>query len=207
MIKIVRPLVIVITFTLVFTSCSPNPAKVVKEYESAFNSHDVNKLTSLFTDNAVIELSSLNHIKGKNQIRDYVEYDSALSAQITISDIAENDGRAFFVMTLKNDFLKTLGIDEAKYSLIFKVDDGKIENISGSATNETEIKLKSFQNAFILWAAREKPDVLNEITPNGNLVYNAENAKRYLKLVIEWKQDNNPSFVKSPLDKKTYHKN
>lgn len=206
-IKIVRALATVITFALVFTSCSANPAKVVKEYESAFNSHDVNELVSLFTDNAVIELSSLNRLNGKNQIRDYAEYDSVLSAKITISDIAENDGRAFFVMILKNDLLKTLGINEAKYSLIFKVDDGKIENISGSATNETEIKLKSFQNTFMLWAAREKPDVLNEIMPNGNLIYNAKNAKRYLNLVIEWKQDNNPSFVKSPPDKKTYHKN
>ena len=203
MIKTVKALAIIITFALTFISCSPKPSEVVKKYESAFNSHNVNKFTSLFTDNAVIELSLLYHLKGKNQIRGYAEYDSVLSSQITISDIAENDGRAFFVMTLKNDLLRTLGIDEEKYSLIFKIDDGKIENISGGATNKTEIKLKTFQNAFMLWAARKKLDVLNEIMPNGNLVYNATNAKKYLALVTEWKRDNNPSFVKIPTEKKT----
>lgn len=191
-------LIILATISLTFLSCSPKPAEVVKEYESAFNSHDVDKLTSLFTDNAVIELSLINQIKGKSQIRGYAEYDSVLNSQISVSDIAENGGRAFFVLSKKNDLLKTLGINEAKYSLIFKISSGKIENISGAATSETDVKLKTFQNTFMLWAARERLAELNKIMPNGKTVYSAENARKYLALVLEWKRENNPSLVKSP---------
>lgn len=187
MIKTIKTVAMVTTFALTFISCSAKPTEVVKEFEAAFNSHDVNKLTSLFADTAVIELSLFNHLQGKNQIRGFAEYDSVLSSHINVSDIAESDGRAFFVMTLKNDLLKTLGIDGAKYSLIFEVNGGKIENISGGVTNETEIKLKSFQNTFMLWAARERPNKLNQIMPNGKVVCNAANAKKYLSLVIDWK--------------------
>lgn len=202
MIKTTGALTLVIILGLAFISCSTKPTEVIKEYESAFNSHDVNKLTSLFTDNAVIELSLLNHLKGKGQIRGYAEYDSVLNSRITVSDIAESDSRAFFVMSLSNDLLKTIGINEAKYSMIFKISGGKIENIAGGLTNETEIRIKAFQNIFMLWAAKEKLNALNQIMPNGKIVYNAENAKKYLNLVIEWKRDNNPSFVKSPTEKK-----
>jgi hypothetical protein len=202
MIKIVRALAIVLVFSFTFISCSKKPTEVVKEYEIAFNSHSINKLMSLFNDNAVIQLSLLNILKGKARIKGYAEYDSVLNSQITVSDIAENDDRAFFIMSLKNDLLKTIGIDEAKYSMIFKISGGKIDEISGGATNETDNKLKGFRNPFMLWAASKRLDVLNEIMPNGNIIYNAENAKKYLALVFEWKRNNMPAFVKPSTKKK-----
>ena len=68
MIKTTGALTLVIILGLAFISCSTKPTEVIKEYESAFNSHDVNKLTSLFTDNAVIELSLLNHLKNSQTL-------------------------------------------------------------------------------------------------------------------------------------------
>jgi hypothetical protein len=201
--KLFGSLVLILISGVILISCGKKPATVVKEYEEAFNSHNVNKLVSLFSDTAEIELSQLNKLKGHIKIRGYAEYDSALNSRITISDIAENDGRAFFVMNKQNDFLKSIGINEAKYSMIFKIDGGKIVDISGTTTHETDNKLMEFQDPFMLWASRKKLDVLNEIMPNGNIVYNAENAIKYLALVLEWKRDNNPSFVRSPAGKKT----
>ena len=202
MIKITRALAIILMFSFTFISCAKKPTEVVKQYEKAYNARDINKLMSLFNDNAVIELSLLNKLKGKAKIKGYAEYDSVLSSRIAVSDIVESDGRAFFVMSLKNDLLKTIGIDEAKYSMIFKISSGKIDNISGSATNETDNELKEFRNPFMLWAASKRLDILNEIMPNGNIVYNAENAKKYLALVSEWKRSNIPAFVKPSIQKK-----
>lgn len=203
MIKITGFLTIVLILSFTFISCSEKPTEVVKKYEKAFNARDINQLISLFNDKAVIELSLLNKLKGKSQIKDYAEYDSVLNSHITVSDIAESDGRAFFVMNVTNDLLKTIGINDAKYSMIFKTSNGKIDNISGTATNETANKLKEFRDPFMLWAASKHLDVLNEIMPNGNIIYNAKNAKKYLALVSEWERNHIPSFVKPSIKKKS----
>ena len=201
--KTLYSLFLIIICAFIFISCGKKPATIVKEYEKAYNSHDVNKLVSLFSDGAVIELTPINKLKSLSQIKGYAEFDSVLNSHITISDISESNGRAFFVMNKENDFLKTIGIDSAKYSMIFKIDGGKIINISGSATVETDNKFKEFQDPFMLWAARERLDVLNEIMPGGSIVYNAKNAKKYLELVLEWKRNNIPVFIKPPAGKKT----
>jgi hypothetical protein len=201
--KSLYSLILIIICAILFISCGKKPATIVKEYEKAYNSHDVNKLVSLFSDNAVIELTPVNKLKGLSQIKGYAEFDSVLNSHITISGITESNGRAFFVMNKENDFLKTIGIDSAKYSLIFKIDGGKIIDISGSTTVETDNKFKEFQDPFMLWAARERLDVLNDIMPGGSIVYNAKNAKKYLELVLEWKRNNIPSFIKPPAGKKT----
>jgi hypothetical protein len=196
-------LTLIILCAIIFISCGKKPATVVKEYEKAYNSHNINKLVSLFSDGAVIELTPIKKLKGLSQIKGFAEFDSVLNSHITISDITESNGRAFFVMNKENDFLKTIGIDSAKYSMIFKIDGGKIVDISGSTTVETDNKFKEFQDPFMLWAARERLDVLNEIMPGGSIVYNAENAKKYLELLLEWKRNNIPAFIKPPEGKKT----
>jgi hypothetical protein len=201
--KSLYSLILIIICAILFISCGKKPATIVKEYEKAYNSHDVDKLVSLFSDNAVIELTPVNKLKSLSQIKDYAEFDSVLNSHITISDIIVSNGRAFFVMNKENDFLKTIGIDSAKYSMIFKIDGGKIIDISGSTTVETDNKFKEFQDPFMLWAARERLDVLNDIMPGGSIVYNAKNAKKYLELVLEWKRNNIPSFIKPPAEKKT----
>jgi hypothetical protein len=200
--KLFNSLILIFISGIVFVSCGKKPATVVKEYEQAYNSHNVNKLVSLFRDDAVIELTPIYNLKGPLQIRGYAEFDSVLNSHIRISDIMESNGRAFFVMSKENDFLKTIGIDVAKYSMIFKIDGGKIVDISGTTTNETDNKFKEFQDRFMLWAARNRLNVLNEIMPNGNIVYNAKNAKKYFDLVLEWKRDNNPAFVRPSIRKK-----
>jgi hypothetical protein len=200
--KLLFSLILIFILGVIFISCGKKPATVAKEYEEAYNSHNVNKLVSLFSDDAVIELTPINKLKGSLQIKGYAEFDSLLNSHITISDITESNGRAFFVMNKENDFLKTIGIDFAKYSMIFKIDGGKIVDISGTTTNKTDNKFKEFQDPFMLWAARNRLDVLNEIMPGGNIVYNAKNAKKYLDLVLEWKRSNIPAFVRPSTGKK-----
>ncbi len=174
----------------IFSSCAKKPEDVIKEYETAFNAHATNKLVSLFSSDAVIELSGLNKLTGLVQIKSYAEYDSVLNSSITISDITSSNGKSFFVMTLTNDLFRTIGIDSAKFSMIFKISGGKIHEISGSTTPETDKKIQQFRDPFMLWAAKEKLDLLNEIMPEGSMVYNAANAKKYLELVLEWKNTN-----------------
>ena len=192
---------IVTVSCLILTSCSKKPEEVIAEYEKAFNAHDTNKLTSLFSSDAEIELSGLNNLKGLKQIRDYAEYDSVLHSNIKISDITSSDGKSFFVAALTNDVFKTVGIDTVKYSMIFKISSGKIYSMSESTTPESDNKIKQFKDQFMLWAAKEKLEVLNEIMPEGIMVCNAANAKKYSELVLEWRKTNSFTQLK-PEEKK-----
>lgn len=190
--------VILSLFSLfIFSSCSEKPEDVLSKYELNFNSHNTTELMKLFDDGAEIELG-ITKIKGRANIQSYVEYDSVLNAKIKISDVTGSEGNAFFVMKQTNDLYKTVGIDTAKFSMIFEIKNGKIKHITGSTTPETDVKISNFRKPFMLWAAKEKLDLLNEMMPGANFNYSAENGIKYLSLVMQWKMNGGTSLVPVP---------
>ena len=189
---------VIIISSLILSSCGKQPKEILTEYEQAYNSHDVSKIISLYSDNVVLDLSILSKLKGKEELRNYAEYDSVMNSQIKISDIATSDNQSMFVMSLTNDLYRTMGIDTAKYSMSFTIEGGKITKMSGSTTWETDSKIQNFSKKFMLWAAKEKLDELNQLMPDGRFNYNAENAKKYLDLVLEYKLNNSNTTIKEP---------
>lgn len=187
---------IVLISSLVLSSCGKAPKEILTEYEKAYNSHDISKITSFYSDDVVLELSMLSNLKGKEALKNYAEYDSVMNTKIKISDIANSDDESMFVMLQTNDLYKTIGIDTAKYSMIFTIEGGKITKMSGNTTRETDLKIQNFSKKFMLWAAKEKLDELNLMMPDGKFNYTAENAKKYLSMVLEYKMNNSNTSLK-----------
>jgi|GEM_PF-2164822 len=193
---------VIIISSLILSSCGKPPKKILTEYEQAYNKHDVSKIVSFYSNDVVLDLSILSKLKGKEDLRNYAEYDSVMNTQIKISDIATSDNNTMFVMSLTNDLFKTIGIDTAKYSMIFTIEGGKITKMAGSTTNETGLKIQNFSKNFMLWASKEKLDELNQMMPNGRLNYTAENAKKYINMVLEYKLNHSDTTIKEQENKK-----
>lgn len=193
---------LILTASLILSSCGPKPKEVLTGYEQAYNKHDISKILSYYSDDAELEISILSKLKGKAELADYARYDSVMNTQIKISDIANSDDKTMFVMYLTNDMYRTIGIDTAKYSMTFTIDGGKITKMSGTTTHETDQKIQDFSKKFMLWAATDKLDELNRMMPNGRFKYTAENAKEYMSMILEYKLNNGKTEIKAPAKKK-----
>lgn len=197
--------VVLIISSFVLSSCGKPPKEILAAYEQAYNRHDINKIVSFYSDNVVLDLSILSKLKGKENLRNYAEYDSVMNSQIKISDIATSGNESMFVMSLTNDLYKTIGIDTAKYSMAFTIEGGKITKMTGTTTRETDVKIQSFSKKFMLWAAKNKLDELNQMMPDGRFNYTAGNAKKYIDMVLEYKLNNRDTSIKEPEKEKTNH--
>jgi hypothetical protein len=181
-----------LTFTIstavVVASCSPKPIDLVKAYERAYNSDDLDSLMTLFAQDATFEVVGQFAFKEMKQIRDIAGYDFALNIHMTISGFTAKSDTVLCTLAETNDWLKAAGIGQATYSAMFVFDQGLIRLIRAESTPETEKAFNGVLSPLLEWASEHRPEQLAEMMPEGRFVYNAENAKRSLALLREWKQ-------------------
>ncbi|MCK4271541.1 nuclear transport factor 2 family protein [bacterium] len=173
---------------LLALSCSPKPTSVIQSYEEAYNGHDLEKLLSLYAEEVSFEVVGQISLQGKEVLRDLTEHDFVLNIHMSIRQVRAQGDSVMCQLTETNDWLKTAGIGEARYSVTFVVKDGLIESIRAEQTAETERVFKRVLGPLTEWASDERPEALAEMMPQGAFVYNAENAKKSLSLLREWKQ-------------------
>lgn len=175
--------------TLVMTiSCGSRLQDKVKAFEDISNSHDVAKIMSLYTEDAVHEVPGQFLLRGKKELRGLAEYDSVSNTNFFFRQCeAEGDTvTCDFIAT--DDWIKTAGIEEAYYSAKFVFSDGLIKQWIAEPTPETAQALKQVFSSFAEWVSQERPQQLKEMTPEGTFIYNAKNAKKSLTLLREWKE-------------------
>jgi len=177
-------LVVVIAF------CSPksSPVDLVRAYQSAYNSHDLERLLSLFAEDATFEVVGQFVFKGKQAVRRVAEYDFALNIHMNIIGPTIKGDTIFCGLIETNDWLKTAGIGEARYTGWFVFEGGLIKLIEGKALPETDTAFSQVLNPLIEWASKERPEQLAQMMPEGKFVYNAENAKKSLALLRQWQE-------------------
>ncbi len=185
-------LTLMLLLSIVIASCSPKPLDLVRAYEHAYNSHDLDELLPLYAEDAVFEVKGQFVLKGKEEIRRIAEYGFALHIHMTIDSLTSKGDTVFCELIQMNDWLEATGIDEAFYTGRFVFQKGLIKHIKGTPTPETE---KAFQEVLIPlleWASKERPEQLAEMMPEGKFVYNAENAQKYLVLLQQWQEATEP---------------
>lgn len=167
-------------------SCSPKPVDLVKAYQRAYNSHDLDGLISLFADDATFEVVGQFVLKGKEDIRHMAEYDFTLHIHMTVNRFTTRGDTVFCELIEINDWLEVAGIEEALYTARFVFDDGLIKLIRGKSSPQTEKAFNQVLKPLLEWASKERLEQLAEMMPEGKFVYNAENAKKSLVLLREW---------------------
>ena len=184
------PFSLLLLFAIVIASCSPKPSPVelVMAYEDAYNSYDLDRVLSLFAEDAAFEVVGQFVCQGKEDIRRVAEYDSVLNIHMSIIKFATKDNTVSCELVETNDWLKTSGIGEARYTGKFVFEEGLIKLIQGKPAPETEQAFNQVLNPLMEWASKERPEQLARMMPEGKFVYSAENAKKSLALLREWQE-------------------
>lgn len=185
---------VVLFFTLslfiLTVSCAKQDLRViVKNYEQAYNSHDLEKIMSLYADDVIFEIVDMFKLSGKAEIKDLTEHDIALKIRLTHENIKVKGDSVICDVTVISDRLESLGIKTAYYSpAIFIFKDGLIQQIKATQTPETKDAISSAVAPIIEWALENRPEKLKEMMAEDKFVYNAENARKMTDLIHEWKE-------------------
>ena len=184
------PFLFLLLLAVVLASCSPKPSPVelVMAYEDAYNTYDLDRLLSLFAEDAAFEVVGQFVFKGKEDIRRVAEYDSVLNIHMSIIRFATKDNTVSCELVETNDWLKTSGIGEVRYTGKFVFEEGLIKLIQGIPAPETEQAFNQVLNHLMEWASKERPERFAQMMPEGKFVYNAENAEKSLALLREWQE-------------------
>ena len=169
-------------------SCSPKPADVVRSYQQAYNDHDLEQLMALHAEDVSFEIPGQISLRGKEQVRDLAEYDFALNIQMFIDRVETRGDTVRCRLEEKNDWLEAAGIERTSYAAIFFIEGGLIRSIMASESAPTAAAFKRIMGPLIHWAKMERPERLAEMMPQGEFVYNGQNAAKSLALVREWAQ-------------------
>jgi len=156
-----------IKYILIFFVCSPNSTHLVERFPVVYNSHNVKKIVSLYSDDATFEVVGQFLLKGKNQIRDIAEYDSVLNIHMSVRNIKASGDTIFCDISETNEWLKLLEIDEAYYTAIFIFQGGLIKHIRAEAKPETQQAFNQVLSPLMKWARDNNANVLGEMMLEG----------------------------------------
>jgi hypothetical protein len=173
---------------LLVLSCSSDLKDRLQTYEDAHNSHDVEQALLCFTDDIRFEMVGSWIRQGKEEMRDYEEWDAAVNSHFTFRDISISGDTIFCRLTERNDWFGLAGIDAIDYErarITFR--DGLIEEIIAEETEESASATQQGFQSFIQWAARERIYELVELMRGIEFVFAKENAAAWLALLQEWR--------------------
>lgn len=160
--------------------------EIVEAYLEAINKHDIDAVMALYDDDTVFEIVDGDDVVGKSALRPFQEFYNALNSQWHLFDYISEPGQVSCQGTMQNDWTRALGIDEMHYpSIKITLRDGLITSMRPEASQECMEQVKQADEAFMSWAAKERPEALAELMPD-KFTYSKESALSLMALLHEW---------------------
>jgi len=170
-------------------ACGQQPADVVRAYEEAYNKGDLDGLMSLYAEDARFRVAGLFDLQGREALRGLAEYDQALHTKLEFSQMEIRGDTVICQVKETNDWIETADIGELYHQGAVVVRRGRISAIDATLTPETDRAFRRIMMPLMEWARTDRPGELSELMPQGEFIYNAENAGKNLSLLREFKQN------------------
>ena len=170
--------------------CTPKPADLLKAYEKALNSHDVNGIIRFYAEDIRFEVVGGFVKVGRREVRELTKWDAAVNGQMTFTDIVVSGDTITCRAIERNDWLRLAGIEEVHYGSNTIVYNGVlISSIKAELTRKSSQAIGQALQSITEWASQERSQELAELMPEGEFVYSAELAEGWLALLSEWREE------------------
>ena len=104
---------------------------LVQTFQERVNRHDVEKIMTMFTEDATFEIAGVSNFSGRQQIKNVFEYDVGVNTELKLTDCQWEGVTVRCQLFERNDRLDAIGISELKYSsCIFTFKDGLIQSFA-----------------------------------------------------------------------------
>jgi len=190
---------------LLITSCTPKPeeqakapkapeeqAKApeeqIKVYQEAYNSGDVEKELSCFTEDIRFEVVEQYRVEGKKALRRLFETNAVLNSQIVLTDLKIDGNRITCKIKEESDWITVSGIGVLDYEFCrFTFEKGLIKDVSLNYTQTSKQAVKEHIASFNKWAAEKRSEEFNVLQRTG--LVTKDTVGTYLTLLREWRED------------------
>ena len=181
------------------TTAAPTPATaadplpVIKAYQDAANRGDVDAAVGLFADRAIVMV--LGGAVGRDEIRGVEDWQAGLNRRLEFTDCKTAGNTATCKGFWTDDCAKALGglgvrLDE----VTFKVNDGKIQNVYGTASDVDSARSDENGTLMIVWAQGNRPeDYAKFINPTTAGHITRQNGQLLLQMCLQAAKD--PLFL------------
>ncbi len=165
-------------------SCNSILDEQLKLLEEAHNSHDIERLLSFYTDDARFVLVDGWIAEGKDKLRERFEWDFAMHGSLHFFDYQINQDTITCQVEERNDFFTLLDIDVVNYEYSkFIFADGLIREIQAKVSQQSIETIDNALSDFMIWATAERTLELEELMADGNLLFTADKAEKWMILL------------------------
>jgi hypothetical protein len=161
---------------------------LVQRLQALTDPYKVNDFLGLFNEDAQFQIVGHSTLTGKEKIRKVFEYDAAANTELRFTNFVPHHNALTCQLFARNDRLKAMGIDNVFYtSCIISLREGRIQQFVAIIEEETSRRIRQRLQAFVAWLAREHPNEFSRLcTPDGDLIYSAENGREAVLFIKEW---------------------
>lgn len=163
--------------------------EIVVAYMNAHNAHDIDGVLSYLSPEIRFGMTGLWVRQGLEEIRALAEWDAVMNSQLDFRDFKVRNQRLECTGIETNDWLKMVGIEQIRYEPIkFEFEAGMIRHIRAQIAPKFEIMVDRAVNDVVRWALDKNPKEVHDLVPRGVFKYGHDQALRWKKLLVEWKQ-------------------
>jgi hypothetical protein len=192
---------IIVSASLIFLgviikSCSSDLEKIktFNTYVNAVNQNDVSEALSTHTQDAEFIIPGQKVIRGSENLRSLLQWDSVLQSRIKFTDLkVHGDTLIAGAGSERNFWFDGIGLDSIVYAsgtrVVFQ---GKfIKGIyPATIVSESSKELERCFQRFMIWATQNASEDLVQLMPDGFFIYNSESAKEWIKLFDYYNSQN-----------------
>lgn len=174
---------------------SSNPINLidlVKTLQERVNQHNVEKIMSMFTEDATFEIIGLSKFAGKHQVKIIFEYDVGVNTNLQFINCKSESNTVHCKILERNDRLDAIGISELDYSsCIFTFKDSLIQSFAAEIPPHFVEHNRKILKKFIPWVTENHPNKYARMfMPEGRFIYNRENGRDVVPLLRKWRMKN-----------------
>lgn len=177
-------LLFVIGLLILVTSCSKEKNQdLIKSFISAHNAHDVGKTLNFYDQAVVFELKGVWTKEGLDEMSALEKWDSTLNSHLKLDAVTSKGDTLFCRVIENNDWFKAVNIFDVMHDpAVFIIKNEKINKIIGYPSEEIGKELEIAIGSLYQWSQQSNDATINELIQNGQFVYSAEAANKWLAL-------------------------
>ena len=165
-------------------SCISNPVEQLVLLEDAHNSHDIERCLNIYTNDARFVLVDGWVAEGKDKLRERFEWDFAMQGSLQFADCKVIKDTVVCKVEERNDFFYLLGIESVNYEYSkFIFEHGLIKEVQAKVSQQSIETIDNAMSEFMLWASSERILELDELLADGDLVFSADKAEKWIILL------------------------
>jgi len=182
----------ILLVVIIFTSCTSNLDDRVKLLEQAHNNHEIDKVISLYADDAKFILVGGWMAAGKDKLIERFNWDFAVNGSLKFYDYKTFNDTVICKVEERNDFFKMLNINVVEYDYSkFIFEDNLIKEVQAKLNQESKNLIEDSMSSFISWASSERLVEIDSLKSNGSFAFTREKSRKWLELLRAYKEKSN----------------